>query len=872
MVQPSLDAIDPYDREHAKSELWRACKELAARCDGASTADGVGFNGTDAASGRMLANTPSSLWPDEWVGPVATMLHKYRGQLSEYGVDPARLVPLEYDDGGPIRVADIRTVTLDDSGRWLVMRFGYDPNVVTAVRGLPGRQWDAEHKLWKVPLSRRDRVVAFAEQWSFLVEPAVLTAQPPAAAPAGTVSLDGEELTLRFDRQWSMIAAVKALPSRRWDAGDRAWRVPVHLVRMVRSLAQEFSWATTPEVDALPDVEPDDVPVSVEESGGSLLVRFPFDRRLVEVMRGLPDSTWDGRRKAWVVPVEHAMELLSALEHLRIGADGLANELIDKARMMLDRIEASRALDADLEVDGLALTLHPFQRAGVKYAADVRRCLICDEMGLGKTPQALATLQATQAYPAVVMVPAVVKVNWRREAVKFLPHLRVAVLSGIPKPNLAAALIDKLAAGPTLTLVPDTIAGGGHVELRLDGFGDLQRAANLLPQADLVIVNYDVCGVENWSAEELADGRVPEPGWTPVLKALPLRGLVADECHGIKNPKAQRTRMAIEVSRSLPEDGVVLGLTGTPVLNRRAEVAAQLDFIGRLSEFGGAARVATMSDLARRLRARCMVRRMKSEVAPELPPRLHVPQVVPIESLDRKVMADYRKAEADLLAFMADRAAQMAEAIGLDPHSAAMEARMRARGAEFLLRIGVLLRLALAAKQNEASRWIKEFLATGKKLLVFSCHLAPLDALAREFGAPVIKGGVSPEQRSAIVDRFQNDESMQLVLLQIDAGGVGLTMTAATDVLFLEQAWSPAIHDQAIDRCYGRLNDMHGATGWYLLAENTLDEWVADLLEQKRHELHDATNGDVPSSEDTETNQSVYGDLVVRLTRKALGG
>lgn len=859
-----------------RETLFEACRKLAAVCDGAQTEDGVGFNGTDSALGRRLADTPWQMWDPDWVSSVAQMLVKYKRQLTGFGVDVATIAQLAADDdsdGDPLRAASIRTAQLDESGRWIVLSFGYDPEVVNAVKALPGRQWMAEAKSWRIPLSRRVLLADLVKRFGFVVDPAIASAKAPETA-RGTVTLEGDELALRFDREFGVIAAVKDLANRRWDPERTAWFVPTYLIRPVRELAEKFGWLVAPEVVALADVDPEDVPVEITEDRGMLLVRFPYDRRLVSMMHSVPDATFDARNKTWRVPVENAMDLVAQLERNRIETGDLANELIAQAQAMIARVEASRALDAEFDVDGLAITLYPFQRAGVAYASEVRRCLIADEMGLGKTPQALATLQATGSWPAAIMVPAVVKVNWRREIAKALPHLRTVVLHGIPKPAMSAALVAKLNGGETQPLIRDELLPGQWADLRLDGYGDLERCAVLLPQADAVIVNYDICSVETLTESEIADGKQLDPGWTPVLKALGLRGLVADECHGLKNPKALRTRTAIELSRTVSENGVVLGLTGTPVLNRRSEVASQLDFIGRLSEFGGASKVATMSDLARRLRARCMVRRMKSEVLPELPPRQHVPQIVPNESLDSRIMRDYRKAEIDLLSFMAERAAAMADEMGLDAKSAAMEARMKAHGHEFLLRIGVLLQLAMKAKMAEAERWIADFLKNddSKKLLVFSCHLLPLHELEKRFGAPVIRGGVSPEERSAIVDRFQNDPQCRLVLLQIDAGGVGLTMTAASDVLFIEQAWSPAIHDQAIDRCYGRMNDVHGAVGWYLLAEDTLDVWLADLLDGKRVECHDATNGDIPTSADAESSSSVYGDLVVMLTRKALAG
>jgi SNF2 family DNA or RNA helicase len=100
---------------------------------------------------------------------------------------------------------------------------------------------------------------------------------------------------------------------------------------------------------------------------------------------------------------------------------------------------------------------------------------------------------------------------------------------------------------------------------------------------------------------------------------------------------------------------------------------------------------------------------------------------------------------------------------------------------------------------------------------------------------------------------------------QIAAAGVGLTLTAATDVVFVEGAWTPAAHDQAIDRCHGRLNDPRGAVGWYLLAEGTIDEAIWALLDRKRRVVDAVTDG-----VRREDDGSVVGSLLVQLARRGL--
>jgi hypothetical protein len=176
-------------------------------------------------------------------------------------------------------------------------------------------------------------------------------------------------------------------------------------------------------------------------------------------------------------------------------------------------VELSAATEATLEVPGLGGELKPFQRAGVDYLLSQRRAFLADEQGLGKTIEALATLEADGAYPAVVVCPASLKLNWVRELQLWLPHRSVQALVG------TGARAE--ASGPPSTL---------------------------LEPAELTIVNYDILAA-----------RLPQ------LRALKPRALVLDESHYCKNAAAKRTQAVAQLASAVPRKGLVLALTGTPV-------------------------------------------------------------------------------------------------------------------------------------------------------------------------------------------------------------------------------------------------------------------------------------------------------------------
>lgn len=176
------------------------------------------------------------------------------------------------------------------------------------------------------------------------------------------------------------------------------------------------------------------------------------------------------------------------------------------------------------------------------------------------------------------------------------------------------------------------------------------------------------------------------------------------------------------------------------------------------------------------------------------------------------------------------------------------QAEYRAAQAEHLTKIAALKRLAAQGKLEAACAWIDDFLESGEKLVVFAHHREIVDALAARYGCPTITGDTKPIQRQEAVDRFQTQDNVRLIAGNLQAMGVGLTLTAASNVAFLELAWTPAAHDQAEDRCH-RIGQHDSVTAWYLLGEDTIDEPLAELIDGKRAVVGTATEGEIPEEE-----------------------
>jgi SWI/SNF-related matrix-associated actin-dependent regulator of chromatin subfamily A-like protein 1 len=474
------------------------------------------------------------------------------------------------------------------------------------------------------------------------------------------------------------------------------------------------------------------------------------------------------------------LDALLATRAIWVDPDALAllQEIREQHARAAGLVALSAATDAPLDVQRLGGELKPFQRAGVSYLLTQRRAFLADEQGLGKTIEALATLEADGAYPAIVVCPASLKLNWLRELERWLPHRSARALSG---------------------------NGGGA-----------PTAA-----AEITVVNYDIVAP-----------RLQE------LCALQPHALVLDESHHCKNAAAKRTQAVQRLSAVVPQRGLVLALTGTPVVNRPAELISQLRILGRLDDFGSGVRFSQRFRgpdahlrLHWHLRARCFARRLKADVLPQLPAKTRA--VVPVE-LDNE--REYRLAERDIIAWLQTQPLDLRE---LDVKVAA------ALRAERLVRLNALKLLAARGKLHAALTWIHDFCTSGERLVVFAHHREIQRAVLDRFpGALHILGGDAHAARETAVRAFQASDrpGNQLIVCSVEVAGQGLTLTRSSNVVFLELDWTPARHDQAEDRCH-RIGQRDAVTASYLLAAGTVDETISTLLERKRAVIGAVTDG-----------------------------
>jgi SWI/SNF-related matrix-associated actin-dependent regulator 1 of chromatin subfamily A len=676
----------------------------------------------------------------------------------------------------------------DEGVQIVVLAFPYDAHIVAVVRGIPGRRFDWDAREWWAPV----------DDWVGVHVADVLERFPELTASAEVDAWlagiqrrwVGHVSTMRHDgRGWWVLATRAGTPPEALRAG-----FVEHDGRLLAPLTTAGAAALADEdnarldaganrcVEALlsgEDPPPARLTAARTFDGERLRLDVLWDPEIGVAFGKLPGAEARGR----TLPVDPwVVEALDAfLARHGVAVDGPGAFTLDRLRTEHDQalatIRRSRAT-SDEPIPAVAAVLGgelaPFQWAGVRYALDARRTFIADEQGLGKTVEALAAIEADDAFPAIVVCPASLKLNWEREATRWLPHRAVTVIDG------------RVAVPPT---------------------------------GEITIINYEIV-----AAHREALGR------------LRPRALVVDESHYVKNPQAKRTKAVRRLADAVVADGLRLALSGTPVLNHAEELVAQLRVIGRLEEFGSGAQFArrfrgeqSEERLHWHLRRRCFVRRLKSEVLPQLPAKRQV--VVPVALGNDR---EYRLAEDDVVAWLRTQPLDLREL------NAKIAATLRA---ERLAQLGTLQRLAARGKLSAALAWIADFLESGEPLVVFARHIEVQEAvLARFPDAAHLLGRDSTAARDATVEAFQSADGPQLLIAATRVGAQGITLTRASNVAFLELEWTPAMHDQAEDRCH-RIGQHDAVTAWYLLAADTIDETMATLIQRKRGIVAAVTDG-----------------------------
>ncbi len=791
------------------SILYDALQILAAQDpDRAEELNGIGFNSYDGTMGHDLASLPESVWTPAQTYKVWNLLRKYKGQLARAGIDYDTIPIPPKANGEGKGSMEVR------SGEVLVI-FPYDAMLKDDLKAqLP---WPTL-SFTKFPIPA----------WLVKSEPdAVRKIAQWAEAHGFTVSLD-------------VWAIANSEPKAAGQANGEA-------------KAPESVKAKVPG----PDPHPAN-PRRLDWDGAQFVMSFPYSADLVEASKEVPGRSYDkvNRRNLYPAQADSVKALIAFTAkydfHCTERAKAACQTVLENH---VQAVEASKATNADVIIPGLAdgLALLPFQKAGVVYMHQKERCFNNDGVGLGKTIQAIAVTQLADAYPVLVFCPVTVKENWRREWVKWVPGKIVTMVSG---------------------------------------------RNNHVPQgADVYLCNYEILA-DGYTTELVADKRsgmmkeaktikLTETGKS--LLAINAKSVILDESHRCKSMTAQRTQAMVALAEGKQYRWL---LTATPFKNRPVEGESQLAIMGQLGPvFGGGWKykqkycdpqhngfgwdfsgASNLDELHEKLQANCMVRRLKSQVMSELPPIQRTPVYLDLDN-----RREYDAAEQDVSAAAAKLAAEdkrfRASIAGLPKEEQveaisrhAQDAAYKAMLAETLVRINVLRRLAAKGKMAAIKDWLSDFLEGGEKVLVFGWHRDMVEGLAEALDAPYIEGGMANKQRQAVVDGFQSGKG-QVVVMNMLAAGEGLTLTQATHCAFVELPWNLPTIEQAEGRCYGRINDPHGINTWLLVAKDTIDEYMWDVIKDKKAVTDRATDGIIQE----EPGEGIVEAVVRRIANKGKG-
>jgi len=521
---------------------------------------------------------------------------------------------------------------------------------------------------------------------------------------------------------------------------------------------------------------------------GMIEVKFPYNPNLIEEIKTFPGRKWNKENKSWRIPVDTFV--CSNLQKLGFVFGRKLNKWISIQK------EKVPSLSTNFSVPGLRIDLYPFQKEGIQFLEQKKgRAIIGDEMGLGKTIQALGWIHLNKktVLPALIICPSSLKLNWAREALKFT-DLEPVIIEGKNKKKFT------------------TFPGGNR--------------------QDIYIVNYDIihesitCPICNGTKKQHGikcnncKGKGKLYQLNSQIKDLNIKTIVFDESHYLKNPSAGRTIAAEELTKSASH---VIPMSGTPIVNRPIEYYGVIRMVNKhiipdwwqftkrycdrkWDGYGwNVTGASNKKEFHKLLTQSIMIRRLKKDVLKDLPPLIRT--VVPLE-------IDLNKYEKIL---------------------SRIREELKENEAEHLAVIEKAKQLTAELKMDLALEWIENYIESGEKLIVFGEHHTILEKVFEHFqkAAVLVYGNTSLKDRQAAVDRFQNDPECK-VFIGSRSAKEGITLTAAHATCFLELWWTPGEHDQAEARPHRIGQEADSVTAYYLLAAGTIEEDIAELLDNKR--------------------------------------
>ena len=510
---------------------------------------------------------------------------------------------------------------------------------------------------------------------------------------------------------------------------------------------------------------------------------------------------YNGTTHKYHVPLSEAARLYEKVQntvHWDDDAREFAIEQLQLRSKLADIAKLEYSIEGDVKLEN-DLSLKPFQTVGVHYLKAIHfRGIIGDEMGLGKTLQAIGCAIKADAKRIAVVVPASVRENWRREILR--------------------------ATGEEAFMLGGTTPDVFDMQKILEG------------KYKWHILNYDMFSrplVENIKLHGFVEQRTSYP-WAAAINILLFDMVILDEAHRIKNVDAARTKAILTLN--VPK---IICLTGTPIVNRPGELWPALHLISRdsfnshegfLARYTDGKNGARNTQELKRVIAPFFIRRKKSEVVKDLPPIIRNTRFIELNNSHR---VEYEK---------------LMDQVRIDL-STGDEIGIINSVLEKILRIKQFLSYHKCEDVADFARDTYDEAEEDekyKKIIIFSQFIDCVDRISRFLGGEcltIVGSRHSPIERQEIVDKFQRDPRYKFLICSIQAANEGLNITAAGHVIFNDFVWTPAAHQQAEGRAYGRIGDSHTIESHYFAVEDTLDDWLQQILRQKLNTIEEVVEG-----------------------------
>jgi len=530
-----------------------------------------------------------------------------------------------------------------------------------------------------------------------------------------------------------------------------------------------------------------------------------LDKWNADIIADIKAINWQSRKyieaeRVWEVDLSHK----AAVDQLKIRYNGRYVEQTEEEK--IGDIPPMPKLTIDIPT---RLPLREYQAEGVAYGMEKLHYINGDSPGLGKSFQTIATIYALNAWPALIICPASLRRNWQLEWEKFV-GIKAMILNDSVKKTW-----------PTFYEM-------GMCKVFIVNYESLKK--------------YFVLDIIKNEKGKFKLSNVKFNSNINIFESVAI-----DELHKIKDP----TTMVSKLVRGVcAKKKVVIGLTGTPIVNKPKDLVAQLLAIGQLEAVAGnykhfmnrycggmaGAGATNLEELNYKLKTTCFFQRLKKDVLKDLPDKVH--QIVYCDITTRD---EYNKASTDLANYLKENK---------DKTDAEVAKSMRG---EVMVKIGILKQISARGKMNEVSEYIEEIIDADEKVGVFLHHKEIATFVKQKFPTTLLyTGAQSDEEKDRAVHEFQKckkcnvrfenhvncdhehvPSDSKVIALSTKAGGVGLTLTAASRMAVLELPWHPADCEQ-IESRFHRMSQKNSVQCTYFLGKDTIDEHIYDIIEKKR--------------------------------------